>query len=159
MEEGKKENSENPILEAAMRILSYSPQFSGVLKRKLLQKKFSISEIEKVIEKLEELELLNDRRLAILYACELVRNKLYGINKIRAKLTEKGVCQENIKEAIQTAFEENGSEMEICRKYQEKKSLKGLSPEKRKQKLMAHGFTGETVQKCLFWENQEEELF
>ena len=108
----------SPAMDVALRIISYEPQFSGVLKNKLLKKGFNSEQITQALRQLEELEMLDDERLAKIYAGDLMRVKLYGPAIVRGKLYEKGVERNIAENAIKLALEDNGGEVEVCRKIE-----------------------------------------
>ena len=81
----------------ALKILDFAPQTEKVLYLKLLKKGYSKEIIKKVINKLKEENLLNDKYYAKIYANNLVQNKQLGIKKILLKLNLKGI---NKKEAV-----------------------------------------------------------
>lgn len=139
------------VLEAALKITDYSPQFRFILKQKLRKKGFVDIEIDAVLDKLEEACILDDRRLAFLYASELVRNKLYGTRMVAAKLTEKGICKEIISDAVDNAYKENITEYETCIKYMTKNNLfeAGLSKETIYRKLSSRGFSNSVISNAM----------
>ena len=108
-------------MDTALRIISYEPQFSGVLKNKLLKKGFNIEEINQALQQLKELEMLDDEKLAKIYAGDLMRVKFYGPMIVRGKLYEKGIARDIAENALRKALEDNGGEVELCRKCLEKK--------------------------------------
>ena len=65
--------------------------------------------------------MLDDERLAKIYAGDLMRVKFYGPKIVRGKLYEKGIARDIAENALRTALEDNGGEVELCRKCLEKK--------------------------------------
>ncbi|HBD93703.1 MAG: hypothetical protein A2015_04390 [Spirochaetes bacterium GWF1_31_7] len=104
------------ILESALRITAFGPQFKSVLKTKLRVKGYLDTEIDNVIIKLESLELLDDFKVTKLYVTTQVKNKFYGPNLIRAKLFEKGVDKEIVESIIKEIFFDIEEETDVCLK-------------------------------------------
>lgn len=136
-------------METALRIINCEPQFSSVLKNKLLKKGFTLEQITSVLEQLKELELLDDSRLARIYAGDLMRIKLYGSMIVRAKLYEKGVERNVAEEAVMRALEDNGGEVELCRKCLEKKIDSQLDTKTKIRRLASKGFSMGTIRNVL----------
>lgn len=136
-------------METALRIINCEPQFSGVLKNKLLKKGFTSEQITSVLEQLKELELLDDSRLARIYAGDLMRIKLYGSMIARAKLYEKGVERNIAEEAVMRALEDNGGEVELCRKCLEKKIDSQLDMKTKIRRLASKGFSMSAIRNVL----------
>lgn len=136
-------------METALRIINCEPQFSSVLKNKLLKKGFTLEQITSVLEQLKELELLDDSRLARIYAGDLMRIKLYGSMIVRAKLYEKGVERNVAEEAVMRALEDNGGEVELCRKCLEKKIDSQLDTKTKIRRLASKGFSMSAIRNVL----------
>lgn len=139
----------SPILEAALRIINCEPQFSGILKNKLLKKGFSKEQVVFVLQKLEELELLDDDKLAGIYAENLMRIKLYGPMIVRTKLYEKGVERSIAEGAVSSALKENGGESELCRKCLERKIDSRLDTKAKIRRLVTKGFSMSAIRSVL----------
>lgn len=138
-------------LDAALKITAYAPQFSQVLKNKLKKKGYMDDEIEPVIQTLTNAEIINDEQLALLYAAELVRNKLYGSMMVRAKLYEKGIAKEFIETAVDAAYRENADEYATCLAYLKKTRIdpSEYPYDKLCRKLSTHGFSGGTIRRVV----------
>ncbi len=147
----------SPALDCALRIISYEPQFIGVLKNKLLKKGFDIEQINVALQQLKELEMLDDERLAKIYAGDLMRVKLYGPMVVRAKLYEKGVERNIAENAIKAALEDNGGEIELCRKCLNKKIDLQSENKTKIQRLATKGFSGNAIRQVL--KNTEEYFY
>lgn len=138
---------------AAFTILARRIHSEKEIRDKLRKKKFPPEIIEKVVQRLYEMNLLNDSQ----FASALVRNKLkrtpMGKSALKLKLFQKGLAKETIDDVLRET--ELNSE-ELCTKAAERK-LKTLAKEpdaqKRKQKLsqflMRRGFDWETIRATL----------
>lgn len=138
---------------AAFTILARRIHSEKEIRDKLRKKKFPPEIIEKVVQRLYEMNLLNDSQ----FASALVRDKLkrtpMGKSALKLKLFQKGLAKETIDDVLRET--ELNSE-ELCTKAAERK-LKTLAKEpdaqKRKQKLsqflMRRGFDWETIRTTL----------
>ena len=134
------------IYNKALDILSRREHSAHELKLKLQKKFDAISEIEKVIVRLENNNLLNDFRFAETYAY-IRKRKGFGPNKIYYELANKGI-KESISNEIISA-EDGWSEAAL--KAFRKKYKDGISAdtkERLKQKNFLHnrGFTFKEIE-------------
>ena len=136
-------------MDAALRIINCEPQFSGILKNKLLKKGFSIEQTDSVLRQLEKLEMLNDSKLAEMYAGDLMRIKLYGPMIVRAKLYEKGVERNSAEKAVKCALEDNGGETELCKKCLNRKIDSRLDTKTKIQRLASKGFSMSAIRSVM----------
>ncbi len=88
--------------EKAIELLSYREHSSFELKSKLLQKGFSGSVIESVIETMISKGYLDDDRFTDLYFRELIRQGKYGPLMIRKKMLEKGITSDIVDRKIRS---------------------------------------------------------
>jgi regulatory protein len=139
----------SPAMDVAFRIISYEPQFSGVLRNKLLKKGFNLEQVTQALQQLEELEMLDDERLAKIYAGDLMRVKFYGPMVVRAKLYEKGVNKSLAENAVRQALEDNDGEIELCRKCLNKKIDSQADLKTKLRRLATKGFSGSAIRAVL----------
>ncbi len=132
-------DSENKIREASLRYLARRQHSERELFLKLRKKGFAPEEIERELEKLREMGLLNDREFAINWALSR-RKKLYGKRKIRWELSAKGIPREIIQEAIREA-EGLMDERQAAQAILEKKGIK--EPSRAYRFLLQRGFPSE----------------
>lgn len=95
------------IREAAVRYLENRPRTCTEMKRRLTEKGFEKEEIEKTVEELISLGLLNDREYVNMYI-NYGFSKGKGIRLIKYELYEKGISSEDIDEGISEYEEEYG---------------------------------------------------
>ena len=139
----------------ALKILDFAPQTERVLFFKLLKKGYSKDIIKKVINKLKEENLLNDRYYAKIYVNNLIQNKYLGIKKLLLKLNQKGIDKEEAIVISEEAVKNNGGEEEIIKNFIKKniKMIKRLlemnKEEKIKQKLYNNGFSFQNINKSI----------
>jgi len=141
-------NNENDIEKSALNIIKFSNQFRKILKQKLLAKNFTSEQIDNLLDRYEEIGLINDYTNGKSYASELINNSLYGKNIVVKKLYEKLDDKELINTIISEIYTEYSDE-ETCRKYIEKK-IKTVNLNKDtlviiNKQLINHGFDFKTI--------------
>ena len=134
------------IYNKALDILSRREHSANELKLKLHKKFEAISEIEEVIIRLENNNLLNDFRFAETYA-RIRRRKGFGPNKIYYELANKGIIESVSSEIISA---EDGWEDAALKAFR-KKYKDGVSKDKKerlKQKNFLHnrGFSFKEIE-------------
>ena len=87
----KTENKFEEALNKSFKIISISPQFEKSLYLKLKKYKYDDKVINRVIEKLKELNYINDYEYAKNYAKMLITKKGYSNILILNKLIQKGI--------------------------------------------------------------------
>ena len=90
------------VLEKAINLLSYSRMSSRELKNKLVHKGIESDTAEAVVEKLQDLRLLDDAE----YAAAVARHytaKGYGAARIRAEFSRRGIDRDLWEEALESA--------------------------------------------------------
>ncbi len=96
----KKEMDFSATKEKALRLLEFRNHSSKELKRKLAVAGATSEDIERVIEFLEEYNLINDKDYAKKLAIDLHNLKKYGKRRICSELASRGISQEYIDEAL-----------------------------------------------------------
>jgi len=130
--------SDSKLEESALRILSFREHSERELFNKLRQRGFEAEKIMKLIHRLKDTGVLDDRRFAVAYA-RWRRKKLYGDRKIYSELLNKGVDRDIIDEAMEVVSAEMG-EKEAAMTLARKKGSKG---EKLFRFLLQRGFSVE----------------
>ena len=77
--------------EKAVELLARRAHFRLELERKLEQRKYESQEIRETLEKLERLDLVNDRRTAESFVVEKRRRSHWGAFRLRRELQQRGV--------------------------------------------------------------------
>lgn len=130
----------------AYRLLSMRPHSEKELEKKLRDKGFPAPVIKEALEKLSDLQYLNDASFAVQWARNLAVNRLWGNRKIKAGLQEKGVAAGLISDAVDLVRQELSEEDAIARLIRKKASGKKADALDRKEKqriftsLMGRGF-------------------
>lgn len=129
--------------ERALRLLALRGRSRAELRKKLAERDFTKSVIDRVLENLGELGYLDDEAFAVNRARHLAVNRLYGNRKIEEQLREKGIAREAAKEAIREVREEFPEKEGIAR-YAARK-LQGHSPgglDKKERLALARALQG-----------------
>ncbi|HNQ02725.1 MAG TPA: regulatory protein RecX [Syntrophales bacterium] len=120
--------------ERALRLLALRGRSRAELRKKLAERDFSKSVIDRVLENLGALGYLDDGAFAANRARHLAVNRLYGDRKIAEQLREKGVDPEAARAAIREVREEfpelEGIARSAARKLQGR-SLESLGKKER----------------------------
>ena len=120
--------------ERALRLLALRARSRAELQKKLSQREFSKSVIDRVLENLGELGYLDDEAFAVNRARHLAVNRLYGNRKIEEQLREKGIAREAAQAAIREVREEFPEMEGIARSAAKKlqgRSIDGLNKKER----------------------------
>lgn len=118
----------------ALRLLALRGRSRAELWKKLAERDFTKSAIERVLENLDELGYLDDEAFAINRARHLAVNRLYGNRKIEEQLREKGIDREAAKAAIGEVREEFPEMEGLARSAAKKlpgRSISGLNKKER----------------------------
>jgi regulatory protein len=146
----------------AYRLLSLRPHSEKELGKKLLEKGFPSAVVKEALEKLCELNYLDDASFAVQWARNLAVNKLWGDKKIFVNLREKGVATELILAAVEEVRREISEEEAVAFLIKKKASRKKLDildlKEKKRvfQSLMGRGFPPGLILKKLGKTAEEE---
>jgi regulatory protein len=118
----------------ALRLLGLRARSRAELQKKLAEREFSKSAIDRVLENLGELGYLDDEAFAVNRARHLAVNRLYGDRKIEEQLREKGIDREAAQAAIREVREEFPEMEGIARSAAKKllgRSIGGLNKKER----------------------------
>ena len=121
--------------ERALRLLALRSRSRAELWKKLAERDFTKSAIERVLENLGELGYLDDEAFAINRARHLAVNRLYGDRKIEEQLREKGIDREAAKAAIREVREEFPAMEGIARSAAKKLQGRGIDGLDKKERL------------------------
>lgn len=87
-------------LDAALRFLSHRQRSEREVRRRLAEKGHCSDRIDRVVERLRELKLVDDREFADYWLTERQLHKPRGQRALRAELFQKGVPREVVDEAL-----------------------------------------------------------
>lgn len=90
---------------SALSSLDYRDHSEKEIRAKLLRK-HDAEYVDEAVEKLIELDLVNDERYAENYARELFERKKFGKMRIKAELRAKGISAETANSAVEALFED-----------------------------------------------------
>ncbi len=149
-------NSISQARETALRILTYREHSITELKRKLQRKGYNEEILQILLNRLEEVNLLNNTRFAQLWIENRKRKGTYGRKRIIQELKQKGISISIINKLLETEFDYE-TELELAIKQAQKKLniIKKREHNKLKQHsklynfLIRRGFDGEIVSKVI----------
>jgi len=121
--------------ERALRLLALRARSRAELQKKLAERDFSKSAIDRVLENLGELGYLDDEAFAVNRARHLAMNRLYGNRKIEEQLREKGIDREAAQAAIREVREEFPEMEGIARSATKKLQGRGIDGLSKKERL------------------------
>ena len=90
---------------SALNSLDYRDHSEKEIRAKLMRK-HGAEYVDEAVEKLIELDLINDRRYAENYARELFEHKKFGKIRIKSELIAKGIASDIASEAVNSLFED-----------------------------------------------------
>jgi len=112
------------------------------IRDKLKMKEYLPSVIEKVLEKLERLNIVNDKRFAEMFVRDRTRLNPKGRRALQMELAQKGIDKKTIEEVLLETFSED-VEAESLKKIFEKaeKKYSGFEDQEKKQKIIKYLFS------------------
>jgi regulatory protein len=150
----KKTKEYRKAWESALRLLNYRERSIKELIDRLSEKHYSSTTISAVIKRLKELDLLDDKKFAQLWARSRIRFKPRSAWLIGRELREKGIEEEIIQQVIEeelTPEQELAAAMSLAEK--QVRRYRGEDTEKAREKLFAflarRGFSPDMIWKCL----------
>lgn len=139
----------------SLRYLSYRPRSEKELIDYLKKKKVSEKNIREIIQRLRELNFINDLEFAKFWIEQRMRIKPKALKVVKYELLSKGIKREIIDEIIEETGKGKEDDFENAKKLADKKlaRLVNLPPEKRKEKIMGflqrRGFDFEIIKKVV----------
>ncbi|MEN6467218.1 MAG: regulatory protein RecX [Syntrophaceae bacterium] len=131
----EQDKSYDRAMNMALRLLAVRARSVKEIRAKLADKGVDGPVLEKVIEKLLDLNYLDDAEFAGQWTRHLAFNLLYGDRRIEASLREKGVPEEIIRRSISENREELDEKAALRRILNKK--IKGLNAQNLDRKLKA----------------------
>lgn len=139
---------------AAIRLLNYRMRTVRELRQRLGNKGFSGPIIDRVIDRLAALRLVDDSVFAEAYVADRGASRPLGKKELARRLREKGVSKENISGALSVVgSDERQFELAMTAAGTKIRSLQRFDAEKRREKLIAfllrRGFEWSIVRKVI----------
>ncbi|MBQ9414602.1 MAG: regulatory protein RecX [Clostridia bacterium] len=143
--------------ERALYYLSFRDYGSGEMIKKLVHAGFSGERAAAVVERLQEVGLIDDRRYATILATDMTERKLYPRRRVEMALHEKGFSSEIIAEVV-AGLPDKEAEQALELLY--KRRYNGNRDEKARKKalgmLARYGFSYTASRKALeLWEQDQ----
>jgi regulatory protein len=137
----------------ALGLISRAEQTVFNLTRKLERRGHSAASVKAVLSRLEELEILSDRRYAELWLRSRLARRAESPRALASALRRRGIGKEDLQGALKSALNFE-TEWALLRRYLEKirppEGEKGLSL---KYRLKSEGFSVPVLER--YWEEQE----
>jgi regulatory protein len=137
--------------EAALVLLSFRPRTAAELRRRLAQKGFAADVAAQVVERMDELKLVDDAGFAETFVRDRVRLRPKGRRLLAQELRTKGVDADTAMDAIDGVMERAGaSETDLARQAAARwRPRPGEEPRKAKARLYAflarRGFASDAI--------------
>ena len=143
---------EDRIHASALRIISIRPHSAFELRRKLIMKGGDAATVDRVVERLVGVDLINDDRFARDYIEYAFLRKSWGKRRVRAGLMERGVDRGIIEELL-VSPDAARMEQEGARRFVDKETRGREASEEHMKKIMsklaARGFAWDTVSQVI----------
>jgi regulatory protein len=139
---------------AAANFLKTRERSKKEIRDKLKTKEFTDSQIEKVLEKLERLNITNDKRFAEMFVRDRMKLKPKGKRVLSQELTQKGIDRYIIEDVLNEMLD-GDNEIDLAKRVLEKAEKKYSNLEEREKKdkiikyLLGKGFSYNIVEKIL----------
>ena len=128
----------------ALRLIARAEQCTGGLRRKLERRKIDLNSIDTVIERLSDLDLINDRRFSRLWLVSRIRLPRSPL-RLLAGLCSRGIDRDDAQAAIKEVLDEETEYsllLRFVKKYERKKEGREL-----KFLLKNEGFSSAAVKR------------
>ena len=137
----------------ALKLLTICQKSQRDIEDKLKTKGFDKDVVSMAVEDLKGLGLIDDRGYALELARSKIKNRLWGINKVKCVLAEKGVQKEVIEDIvseIRKDFDDEAVIKKALKKWAEKNRVGGGKDKARAfRHLLSKGFQTSLVYKVL----------
>jgi regulatory protein len=139
----------------AFRLLSYKARSEQELRERLNRKGYSPVVIEQVLNRLKELTIVDDEKLARDYVEARITIGHKGKFRVQQELLKKGIDREKIAKALKTAPDESEAARMVIEHYLPRyRRLDETTRKRRLYGLLARrGFSAETIEQVLFRSN------
>jgi regulatory protein len=142
-------NSEEAAFQRALKILSYRSRSQAEMRHKLTELGYSRAIAERTLEKLADLNYLNDESFARNWAQSRTRSRGYGAKRLeqelKAKGIEPGLRRRVIGEACDRETERNNAKRLLERKFRDEPLNDPKILRRAVAFLQRRGYSGETI--------------
>jgi regulatory protein len=125
---------EKSLWEYALRVLSQRAHSAGQIRQKLLKRAQSAADLEAVLAKLREYEMVDDRRFSEAFAAARLQNEGFGryriLNDLRRKRVSAAVAESAVNRAFTGTDQQQLIERYLTRKYRNVDLTQFLKEEK-----------------------------
>jgi regulatory protein len=137
----KRDKTPDEALASLMRLCAKAERSSGDARRLLYRWGVAPADQQKILESLTDQKFIDDGRYAVAYVREKVRFSGWGVYKIRAALSSKGIPREVIDRAIASLDDEVMDERLAKQLHRKAGLLKATTPYDTRSKLMRYGLS------------------
>jgi len=137
----RESKKERDIYQYCSLLFKYRPRTEAEIRQRCKEKGFDDETIEKAVNELYTLKMLDDLRFSKMYIEDGLKLKIKGLFRLERELFELGVPQEKIRQAIAEVDEEEINEV-LKRDYQ--KNCRN-NPEKWQRRMYRRGFQAKQI--------------
>ncbi len=145
--------SERNALQRAADLCNRSEHSPNAVRKKLVQWGMKADEVERIVDRLTDLNLLNEQRYARAFAHDKFKYNGWGKEKIERMLRIEGIGVTLIREALDSIPEDQYLEKLSHILAQKNHTLKDDDPRQRRLRLLRfafmRGFSGSDISRCL----------
>jgi len=137
----------------ALYLLGRRARTQRELRQKLTDKGYELDQVEKVLQNLQDINLINDEQFAHNYAQDKVRIYRRGRHRIGLELIHKGIDKELVKQATEKIKEEDELEAAKSLLKGKERNWANLTDRKRFERsislLQRRGFSGSVIRQAI----------
>lgn len=159
-----KENRSRPIFaltddsdakwEALLLHLIATPHTRRTLERKLRESRCPEEKTAKLLDRFEEIGMIDDRAYALLY---IDSKRDFGLRRLRDELSMRGVSHADIDDALEeSGINETDRALHLARQWN---NQRGMTPQKLNGRLRRRGFSGAAIREAFMKLREDFESF
>ena len=148
-------------LDAALRFLAARPRSEQEIRRRLAEKGWEAARLDRVLERLRDLKLADDRAFADFWLENRALHRPRGARALRTELLQKGVAREIVDQALDPEHDESTDARRAAQRRAATLSVvdERLFRQRVGQFLQRRGFSWETVEPVVeqLWQERSRE--
>ncbi|MEJ5230196.1 MAG: regulatory protein RecX [Pseudothermotoga sp.] len=138
---GNRVNEEQQAISYAKKLLKFRARSKGELRARLIEKGFSQTVVDKVVNDFEKTGVIDDEKFAYLFAYDMLVVHGYGPFRIRAKLHQFGIAEQITDRVIDRVL----NQIDLVEVMKKVVQLHKVDREKSREFLYRRGFSSELV--------------
>ncbi len=152
------QSDQQKLWDSALNLLSYRARSRGELKQRLIQKNWDKSEVEPILDRLENKGYLDDLEFSRAFCRDKIKLKYLGPRVVSSELFRLHITATIIQQII-TEYYPAGREIELIRKLLDKKNISMAGSDKKQQKkiidfLMRKGYNWTEINTVIQSQNE-----